>query len=466
MAFSVKQMVDSRRSENYELHEKYINPQFVKVLRTIGFDRGYIKGEGAFLYDANGQRFYDFLSGYGVFNMGRNHPVIKNAIKEMIDEPAAHLVQMDCSVYAGLLAEELIKLCPSNIGKVYFTNSGTEAVETAIKFARGATRRSRIIHCDKAFHGLSMGSLSINGDNHFREGFGDLLPGTTKIPFNDLSALEKELSSKDVAAFIVEPIQGKGVNIPDSNYLPEAQKLCKKYGTLFVIDEIQTGLGRTGKLFAFEHWGVEPDIITIAKALSGGYIPVGAALYTNDIYNKIFTRMDRSVVHSSTFKQNYLAMSAGLASLHVIKEEKLIENAEKMGNLFLEKLKPIQEKFELFKSVRGKGLMIALEFADPKSIKLKVAWKVIQAAQKGLFAQMVVMPLLEKHKILTQVAGHEVDVVKLLPPLVITENEVDYFVKALDNVLIDCHKFPGAIWDFGSSLVKHALKDKKQKVAN
>lgn len=462
MSFSVKKLVDSRIGENYELHDKYVNPQFVKVLRTIGFDKIYAKGDGAYLYDMDGNEYLDFLSGYGVYNVGRNHPVIREAIKEVIDEPSANLIQMDCSIYSGLLAEELIKLSPDHIDTVYFTNSGTEAVEGAIKFARGYTQRPRIVHCNKAFHGLTTGSLSVNGDFHFREGFGDLLP-TTAIPFNDLEALEKELSKKDVAAFIVEPIQGKGVNIPDADYFKGVRDLCDKYGTLLITDEIQAGLGRTGKLFAMEHFGVWGDIITISKALSGGYIPVGAILTRRDIYKKVFSSMERSVVHSSTFKENHLAMTAGLASLHVLREQKLIENSEKMGQLFLDKLQPLVDKYELFKEVRGKGLMIALEFASPsKSMKLKMAWKLIQAANKGLFAQMVVMPLLDRHRILTQVAGHAVDIVKILPPLIITEKEVNYFVESLDSVLTDCHKFPGAMWDFGSSLVKHALKDKKK----
>ncbi len=334
MSFSIKELISSRMSEGYDLHKKYINPQFVRVLKTIGFDRNYVKGNGLFLYDKLGNRYLDFLGGYGVFNLGREHPKIKDALKEILDIGPANLVQMDCSLYSGLLAEELVKRCKPNIDTVFFTNSGTEAVECAIKFARCYTKKDSIIHCNNSFHGLTMGALSVNGDNHFTDGFGKLLNGMINIPFNDLESLDKALKTNKAAAFIVEPIQGKGVNIANNDYFYEAKRLCDKYGVLFIVDEIQCGLGRTGKFFAYEHWNIEPDIITISKALSGGYIPVGAVLYSRDIYNKVFSRMDRSVVHSSTFGGNIMAMVAGIATLKVIDAENLIENAYNMGKLF------------------------------------------------------------------------------------------------------------------------------------
>lgn len=456
MPFSLKKLIEARWGENYELHEAHVNPQFVRVLRTIGFDKVYRRAEGQYLYDTEGNRYLDLLSGYGVFTIGRNHPRIKEVIKEVLDLDLSHLVQMDCSLLSGLLAEKLVSLM-EDLDTVFFTNSGTEAVEGAIKFARGATGRNRILYLDHAFHGLTLGSLSANGNPEFRDGFGELLPGRA-IPMNDLATLEQELKKKDCAAFLFEPIQGKGVFLPDDSFLPEAQKLCRKYGTLTIADEVQTGLGRTGRWFAYQHWNLEPDLVCIAKGLSGGFIPVGAILYRRAIYKKIFSKMDRCVVHSNTFGKNNLAMAVGLATLQILEEEKRIEQADSLGSGLLHQLNEVGRRYEMFKEARGKGLMIGIEFQEPKSLKLKAAWKMIHAANRGLFGQMIVVPLLSKHRILTQVAGHDIDLVKLLPPLVITAQDVTAFVTAFDNVVADCHKFPGAAWEVGFSLAKRAMR--------
>ncbi len=456
MSFSLKKLIESRWGENYGLHERYVNPQFVKVLRTIGFDKVYRRAEGQYLYDDEGNRYLDLLSGYGVFALGRNHPKIKETIRELLDLDLSHLVQMDCSLLSGLLAEQLISLLDNHWNTVFFTNSGTEAVEGALKFARGATGRSRILYLDHAFHGLTLGSLSANGNREFRDGFGDLLPATP-IPMNDLETLERELKKKDCAAFLYEPIQGKGVFIPTDSFLPEAAKLCKKYGTLTIADEVQTGLSRTGRWFAFQHWNLEPDLICIAKSLSGGFVPVGAILYRREIYEKIFSRMDRCVVHSNTFGKNNLAMACGLATLEIMRDEKLPEQAARLGDILQAGIQEVGRPYEMFKEVRGRGLMIGIEFQEPKSLKLKAGWKLVHAANKGLFGQMIVVPLMEKHRILTQVAGHDIDLVKLLPPLVINEEDIRHFVSSFDQVVSECHKFPGAAWEVGMTLAKRAL---------
>lgn len=459
MPFDIKNLVRERWGENYSLHDRYVNPQFVRVLKTIGFDKVYKKAQGQYLYDAEGNRYLDFLSGYGVFSLGRNHPKIKETIRDLLEMDLPNMVQMDCHLLAGLLAEKLLSIvgrANEEINIVFFTNSGTEAVEGAIKMARGATGRSRILYLDHAFHGLTLGSLSANGNEEFRGGFGQLLPGTC-IPSNDLETLEKELRKKDVAAFIFESVQGKGVYVPENSFLQESAKLCQKYGTLTIADEVQSGLGRTGRWFAFEHWGLKPDIVCVAKALSGGLVPAGAILMQRDIYKKVFSKMDRCVVHSNTFGKNTLAMGCGLATLHLIEEEGLLENAERMGALLRAKVAEACGGQEMFKEIRGKGLMIGIEFQSPKSLKLKAAWTMIHAANKGLFGQMIVVPLMGKHRILTQVAGHNIDLVKLLPPLVITEADVNHFVSSLAEVVADCHKVPGGAWETGMMLAKNAL---------
>lgn len=460
MSSYIADLLKEHAGQNFTLHEEHLNTQMVRVLKAIGYDRVYTRAQGPYLYDNQGNEYLDLLSGFGVYALGRNHPTVIQALQDVLTSELPDMVQMDVSLLSGLLAEELLKRCPDRLTKMFFCNSGTEAVEAAIKFARYTTQRDKILYCEHGYHGLTLGALSLNGENVFREGFGPLLPGCAAVPFNDIAALEQALAGKDVAAFIVEPIQGKGVNLPSDDYLPEAARLCAKYGTLLVADEIQCGIGRTGKFWAVEHWGVEPDMICMAKALSGGFIPVGGVAMTTRVMEAVFNRMDRAVVHGSTFSKNNMAMAAGLASLKVIDDEKLVENAARMGDELLAGMQQLVDRYELFKSARGKGLMIAMEFGSPKSLSLKAAWSMLEAANKGLFSQMITIPLFKNHRILSQVAGHGMNVVKFLPPLVITDKDRDWILSALDEVIADCHKVPGAIWDLGKTLTGHALKAK------
>src|SRR5262244_2007582 len=401
----VSELFVQRQAQRSSMHARHLNEQLVRVLKTIGYDVGFKKGQGQYLYDRDDVRYLDLLSGFGVFAVGRNHPVLRDALKSVLDSDLPNLVQLDVSTLAGVLAERLLEYVPY-LDKVFFANSGAESVEAAIKFARVATRRPGIVYCDHAFHGLSYGALSLNGDDIFRSGFGPLLPDCVRIPFNNLFALEKVLRPRTMAAFIIEPIQGKGVNMPDESYLKSAAELCRRYGTLFVVDEIQTGLGRTGRFLAIEHWDVEPDMVLLAKSLSGGHVPVGAVLTKKYIFEKVFDRMDRAVVHGSTFGKNDLAMAAGIATLDVLTSEGLIENAARTGDHLMRGLSVMPARYELLREVRGKGLMIGIEFGSPKSLKLKASWNVLEAASKGLFCQLITIPLFKEHKILTQVAGH------------------------------------------------------------
>src|SRR2546422_8546601 len=458
MAFDLKEIVAARLGENYKLHERYINRTLVAAQRVIGFDKVYARAQGAYLYDMNNTAYLDFLSGYSVSNIGRNHRVVKKAIRGVLDLDLPNMVQMDCSLLSGLLAEAIVKRTPPHLDAVFFCNSGAEAMEGALKFARAATGRNRAVSLASAFHGLSLGSLSLMGCESFTEGFGPLMEGfDARVPLDDIEALDRELRSRDVAAFVIETVQGKGCQTSRTDFFPRAQELCRKYGTLLISDEVQTGLGRTGKMFGFQHWDLEPDIITLAKTLSGGYVPCGAIVTRREIYQKTFSRMDRCVVHSTTFGRNNLAMACGLASLDVIDNEKLIENSAKMGALLMEKVDLLRAKHSFIKEVRGKGLMIAIEFHEPQEFKLKMAWKFLHKIDKVLFAQMVVTQMLSKHRILTQVAGHAMDVMKILPPLIIGEREINLFATALDDVLTECRKFPGPMWELGNNFVRAAL---------
>ena len=449
-------LFESHESERFSLHTRRLNEQMVRVLRTIGYDVGFCKGSGQYLFDRAGSRYLDLLSGFGVFAVGRNHPAIRAALKSVLDADLPNLVQMDVSTLAGILAERLLALVP-HLDKAFFANSGAESVEAAIKFARAATGRPGIVFCNHAFHGLTYGALSLNGDDMFRKRFEPFLPDCVRIPFNDLTALEQALASRRMAAFIVEPIQGKGVILPSEEYLKGAEHLCRRYQTLFVADEIQTGMGRTGKFLAGEHWGIEPDMVLLAKALSGGHVPVGAVLMRKQIYDKVFNRMDRAVVHGSTFGKNDLAMAAGIATLEVMKAERVTENAARTGERLLRELSALADNYELLKDVRGKGLMIGVEFGSPSSLKLKASWNVLETASKGLFCQLITIPLFKQHKILTQVAGHASHTVKLIPPLIVTDEDCDWIVRAFDDVIADSHK-AGAVWSLGKTLVEHAMR--------
>jgi ornithine--oxo-acid transaminase len=429
----IRELLETRAGEDYELYARGINPQFMRLLKTIGFDRVWTRAEGQYLFDADGNRFLDLLGGFGMFNVGRNNPRVRAALVETLELETPGSVQLGVSSLPGLLAEELLSRTPDRLAHVLFTNSGTEAVEAALKLGRATTGRTRVVSAEHAFHGLTLGSLSANGDPHFVDRFGPLLPGFSQVPFGDPEALERELRSEDVALFLVEPVQGKGVNLPPPGYLERAQELCRRYGTLLALDEVQTGFGRTGKLFAFEHWGLEPDLVTVAKSLSGGYVPVGALLISRPVYDGVFDSLEHSVSHGSTFAPNDLAMAAGLATLRELDDAGLVERSARIGELLLERTRPLAEAHEVVREVRGLGLMWAMEFSEPESGSF--AWRVMEWMQAGLFAQLVVVPLFTKHRILSQVAGHDLPVLKGLPPLVLSEQDVDEFAAALDYVI-------------------------------
>ncbi|MEW6055821.1 MAG: aspartate aminotransferase family protein [Bdellovibrionota bacterium] len=442
-----------------KLHSEHVNHQMAEVLRIIGFDKRYVKAQGCKLWDADGNEYFDFLGGYSVFSLGHNNPFLLEVLKDTLSKNWPSMVQMDLPPLSGQLARELVQRDPTGrLQYAYFGNSGAEAVEAALKFAKATTRRPRLLSFQGGFHGLSMGALSVCGDESWKENFGPFLPGCTTVPYGDLNRLEEELSRRDVAALIAEPIQGEGGVLELSQSQWDAiQSLCRKYGTLLILDEIQTGMGRTGKFFAFEHWRLEPDIVCLSKALTNGTVPASATLCTKKVFEATFNRLDRCVVHSSTYSENNLAMAAALAVVDQIEKQELVEQAARMGELALKKLRESLSGFELVKEIRGRGMMFAIEFGDPKSVKLKMGWSLIQKANKGLFGQMITTALLSRHRILTQVAGHNLNVLKLSPPLILTESELDYFVSALTDVVKECHRFPGGLWDFGLGLAKRAI---------
>ena len=342
---SISEILATRTGEELELNDRFLNPQMGRILRTLGFQKVWTGGEGAHLIDDQGERYLDLFGGYGVFAIGRNHPEAIAAIEQVMAARTGNMPQLGVTLLSGVLAEQLLARAPKSVAAMIPANSGTEAVEAAIKVARAATGRPRVLYAEHAFHGLTLGSLSLNGGAEFRDGFGPLLPGCDPVGFGDLGALERELARGDVAAFVVEPVQGKGVNLPPEGYLQSAQRLCRQAGALFVCDEVQTGVGRTGRFLALEHWALEPDMICVAKALSGGLVPIGAVLVSRSAFEKVFDGMERAVRHGSTFGGNDLAAAAGLATLRVLDRDGLIERAERMGALLLELTSPLTERY-------------------------------------------------------------------------------------------------------------------------
>jgi ornithine--oxo-acid transaminase len=445
----VAEILSGRSGEEMSLNERFLNPQMGRILRTLGFDKVWKGGEGAHLIDAEGERYLDLFGGYGVFAIGRNHPEAIAAVEEVMAARSGNLPQLGVTLLSGVLAEQLLARSPASVAAMVPANTGTEAVEAAIKIARAATSRPRVLYAEHAFHGLTLGALSINGNDEFRDGFGPFLPGCDAVGFGDEATLEQQLAAGDVAAFVVEPIQGKGVNLPPDGYLQAAQRLCRDAGTLFVCDEVQTGLGRTGRFLALEHWDLEPDMICLSKALSGGLVPIGAVLVSRAAFDSVFDGMERAVRHGSTFGGNDLAAAAALATLRILDGEQLVARAARSGELLLELTRPLAERFETVREVRGMGLMWAIEFGPPAGAAGRRLWESVERRQPGLFSQLITVPLFHDHRIFCQVAGHHMNVIKALPALAIEEQEIRRFAAALEEAIAAAERYPSALARFG-----------------
>jgi acetylornithine/succinyldiaminopimelate/putrescine aminotransferase/nucleoside-diphosphate-sugar epimerase len=435
----------ARADETLGLAARHLDSSLVDVLRILGFDKEYRSARGSYLYDEEGRAYLDLHTGEGFASLGHGHPDVRAVLHATLDADLIDGVQLHYSVLAGMLAEELSARLPRGLDALFFASTGAEAVDSAMKFARAATRRPRLISCDSSFHGVTLGPLSLVGDEFFKEGFGPLLPGCSRVPFGDLECLEAQLRANDVAAFIVEPIQGRMVTPPPAGYLRGAQELCRRHGTLFVVDEVQTGLGRTGRWFALEHWGLEPDVVLVGKALSGGYMPVAAMATRREIYQRAVGTLERSYVHQSTFGRNRLSMAAGLATLRIIERDRLVDRAGRMGRVLLDGLAEVQRQHEMIKEVRGSGLMIGIELQAPRCRTARLSTRLIRMASEGLFPQLVVIPLHRDHRVITMAAGKN-DVIKLLPPLTLSEPEACSFLVALDAVLADCEAGASKNW--------------------
>jgi ornithine--oxo-acid transaminase len=438
-------------------YSNHVNPQWVRLLDLLEMNVPYERCLGSELFTSDGRRILDFLSGYCVHNVGHNHAAVIDAIRDELEKCGPAMIQTHVPQLAGELATRLCQLAGGRLTKTFFCSSGSEGVEAVIKFSRVHTGRPGILYATGSFHGLTCGALSLMGDPFWREGFGPLLPETTAIPFGDLAALESSLRSKKFAAYVVEPIQSEaGIRVPDTAYLKAAQSLCQRYGTLFVLDEVQTGMHRTGPFLAAHRFDVEPDMVVLAKAMSGGLIPCGAVLMTDAIYDSVYGSLKRSIIHTSTFSENALAMRAALATLDVLEHEKLGERGVIMGAQLQSRLQEALAGYEMVRSVHGAGLLLGIEFTTPRSLKLRIPFEAFMRIHPAMFGQIIVMRLFRDHGILTQICGNNFMVLKAAPPLVVAESQVDEFVTALRQV-VDIAHTSASFWSEALGMARRAI---------
>lgn len=423
-----------------EGYERYVNPQWARLLDILDMNVEYARCEGAELHTADGRRIIDFNSGYCVHNIGHNHPRLVAALKQELDLAGPAMLQSHVSGLAGQLAEKLCTRAGGRLAKVFFACSGSEGVETVIKFARAYTGRPGILYAANGFHGLTCGALSLMSNGFWKEGFGPLLPETESTPFGDVADLETKLATKRFAAFVLEPIQGEGgVRLPPPDYLEKAQELCRRHGTLLALDEVQTGFHRTGPFLAAHHYGVEPDMVVLAKAISGGLIPCSAVLMSDEICHSVYSSLKRAFVHTSTYSENGLAMRAGLTTLEILEDEQLGARAKAQGDKLRAKLAERLSQYEMVADIRGLGLLGAIEFKPPRSLLLRAPFESFKAIHPGMFGQVVVMRLFRDHGILSQICGNDFMSLKVAPPLVVTDAQIDHYVSAVEAVVADMH---------------------------
>jgi len=444
-------------SASVQTYIDHVNPQWVRLLNLLEMQTEYTLCSGAELHTAHGDVLLDFLSGYCVHNIGHNHPAVIDALHAELDRRGPAMLQSHVPDLAGDLAKRLCRIAGGKLDKAFFACSGSEGVEAAIKFSRATTGREGLLYCDGAFHGLTCGALSLMSEPFWRGKFGPMLANTAAIPFGDIEALHRKLKSRSYAAFIVEPMQSEGgIVLPPPNYLKEAKELCAKHGTLFVLDEVQTGMFRTGHFLAAHHFGVEPDMVVLAKALSGGLVPVSALLMTNRIYESVYDSLKRSIVHTSTFGENSLSMRAGLATLDVLETEDLGPRAIAMGDELRDRLRQALSGYEMIQEVRGLGMLSGIVFRPPKQLSLRLAFETFRQIHPAMFGQVLVMRMFRDQRVLMQMCGNNFMVLKVAPPLVIQPEQMDKFVNGIRKVVHLAHH-SSEFWTEAIGLAKRAI---------
>lgn len=454
---SIDEALSIDRKQVREYYKTYINPGLVNMMGLLDFDKQFVKAKGVEVWDSEGNVYLDFLGAYGALNLGHNHPKVIEAVEKVMEWP--NLLQASLGTLVSALAYNLAQVLPSGLSRSFFCNSGAEAVEGGLKLARAASGKTRTIYCEGSFHGKTMGALSVTGREKYRVPFQPLVPGCEPVPFGDLEALENKLWKKDVAAFIVEPIQGEGgIILPPQGYLKGVRELCDKYDVLLIADEIQTGFGRTGTMFACEYENVVPDIICLAKAIGGGVMPIGAYCTKPEIWDKAYGGMDKALLHTSTFGGNTWASAAAIAAIEQIVQERLWDEAREKGEYMMEKLRGLQQKYSMIKEVRGRGLLIGIEFEKPAGLIDKLTGGMINKLSEEYFGALVAGELQNKYRIITAYTLNNPNVIRLEPPLIVTIEQIDQVVDALDAIFKQHRGFMGMALAGGKTVLGSIFK--------
>lgn len=420
----------------HPLYARHVNPGFVQLLEALDYGRHFVRAAGMRLWDHEGREYLDFLAGFGVHNVGHNHPRLVAALHEVLASAAPSMLNIDAPECQGALAGELGARTHPELCRAFFANSGAEAVEMAIKTARAATGREAILACRGAYHGLTTGALALTDSAALRKPFGPLPGPVERVSFGDAAALREALARLRPAAFFVEPLQGEGgINIPGNDYLGQAAALCRAAGALFIVDEIQTGLGRAGDLFATPFAQCVPDILLLGKALSGGIVPIAVGLVRSAPWERAFGGPERCNLNASTFAGGHLACAAARAVLAILRDEALASNAARRGAILLARLRELAARHATIRAVRGRGLLIGIELEPPTGFFMRAvpAW-----AREGLQAQVLCALLLRDHAIIAQPCSLRQNVLRVEPPLIVSDDEIDRFITALDCALTAC----------------------------
>jgi putrescine aminotransferase len=437
-------------------YAKHVNPAFVKMLGAFGYGRVFVRARGTRLWDDQGREYLDFLAGFGSVNLGHNPPRLIAKLREILGEDAVNLVHVGPQVYAGDLAEMLAARA-GPLSMVMFSNSGAEAVEAGLKLARGVSGRG-FVFCRGGFHGTNLGTLSVMGSARLRKPFEPLLPECHEIPFGDLGELEGKLKKHKIAAFLVEPILGEGgVCMPPRGYLKKARELCQRYGALLVLDEVQTGLGRTGTFFAYQAEDFVPDVLVLGKALGGSMAAISATLTRPDLHRQVFGSMDTFDLHGSTFSGNAFACRAAMETLAILDDEELVAASARQGKRLIAGLRDKLAGHPLVRSIRGRGLLVGVELGPTETgFMNRLLPGVVEEVSRRVFGQWLSLRLLERG-ILAQPASQQWNVLKLEPPLTVTDEEIDRVVTEIGEILGEYRDLGALLRDAGERLGKQAL---------
>jgi ornithine--oxo-acid transaminase len=460
----MKRLIEEHLTSATHLSKRHIHPRLLKMFEMGGMSAVFTRAAGQYMWDIEGARYLDLLAGGGVYFLGRNHPQINAALRDVLELELPNLSVVNASALGGLLAERLLELGGPHFSKVVFANSGSEAIEVCIRFTRYMTRRRRFLALTGAFHGRTFGAISLCGFGQMKEGQDPMMPTVTPVRPNDVAALRAELSKRDVAALFIEPVQGMTTEVMDAAYMREAEALCKEYGTVLVCDEIQTGLGRTGAWFASADLGVRPGMMTVSKTLAGGQVPVSAVLLSEEVYEGVYSKFKSGPIYFSTFAENNLAMAAGIATIDVLRELDAPARARDLGDQLRNGLIDLASRYDCIERISGKGLMLAIYFKPSDRLGLRVQQEVLGVADSGAFATAVNCDMFAKQRVIVQIPGPELNAIKILPPVTITDEDVRYFLGALDDTLSGYYKAGGPIVTLAGGLVKDTVRTVREAI--